>query len=78
MAAVASRYGIMPEQVMAFGDGNNDVSMLAWAGLGIAMDNGRPAAKAAAKRVSPPGKPETALARAVASIVGWDYEAEVA
>ena len=78
VAAVANRYGIMPEQVLAFGDGNNDVSMLAWAGLGIAMDNGRPAAKAAAKRVSPPGAPETALARAIAAVVGRDYEALVA
>jgi hydroxymethylpyrimidine pyrophosphatase-like HAD family hydrolase len=44
--------------------------MLAWAGLGIAMPNGRPAAKAAAKRTAPQGNPETALARAVADLLG--------
>jgi Cof subfamily protein (haloacid dehalogenase superfamily) len=70
VAAVATRYGIMPEQVIAFGDGDNDVPMLSWAGLGIAMDAGRPAAKAAARRVAPPGDPETALARAIATIIG--------
>jgi Cof subfamily protein (haloacid dehalogenase superfamily) len=75
VAVVAERYGIPPKQVLAFGDGNNDVQMLSWAGLGVAMDSGRPAAKAAARRVSPPGDPETALARAVAAIVGHDYAA---
>ena len=68
VAAVAARYGIDARQIVAFGDGNNDVQLLAWAGLGVAMDHGRPAAKAAAGRVSPPGSPETAFARAVAEI----------
>ena len=49
--------------------GNNDVALLKWAGLGIAMPHGRAAARAAAKRVAPPGDPETALARAVAALV---------
>jgi Cof subfamily protein (haloacid dehalogenase superfamily) len=78
VGALANRYGIMPEQVMAFGDGNNDVQMLAWAGLGIAMHYGRASAKAVARQVSPPGDPETALARAVAAVIGRDYESEVA
>lgn len=76
VAAVATRYGIMPEQVIAFGDGDNDVPMLSWAGLGIAMDSGRPAARAAARRVSPPGDPETALTRAIETIIGPAESAE--
>ena len=66
IAAVAERYGIDRSEVLAFGDGNNDVSMLAWAGLGIAMSEGKESAKAAADHVSPPGNPETSFARAVA------------
>lgn len=70
LAAVARHYGIRPEEVMAFGDGNNDVPMLAWAGLGVAMSHARPAARAAAKLTAPSGNPESSLARAVATILG--------
>ena len=55
--------------MIAFGDGNNDVPLLSWAGLGVAMPNGRPAAKAAAKRVAPVGDPETSLSRAVLELL---------
>ena len=40
-------------QAAAFGDGENDAALLARVGLGIAMANGDPRAKAAAKRVAP-------------------------
>ncbi len=69
VAAVARHYGIEPAQVLTFGDGNNDVPMLEWAGLGVAMSDGRPSAKAAAALVSPPGDPETSLARAIAAVL---------
>lgn len=45
--------GISAEEVMAFGDGNNDVEMLSWAGLSFAMENGAEDAKAAAKYIAP-------------------------
>jgi Cof subfamily protein (haloacid dehalogenase superfamily) len=70
VGAVARRYGLSANQVIAFGDGNNDVSLLRWAGLGVAMADGRPAAKAAANRVAPPGDPETSLSRAVHELLG--------
>lgn len=70
VAAVARHYGIAPGEVIAFGDGNNDVPMLAWAGLGVAMSHARPAARAAAKLTAPEGNPESSLARAVATILG--------
>ena len=37
---------------MAFGDGMNDLEMLAWAGVGVAMANASDEAKAAADRVT--------------------------
>lgn len=62
---VTQQFGVPREQVLAFGDGENDVQMLAWAGMGVAMRHGNAAAIAAAKLISPPGPPETAFARAV-------------
>ncbi len=69
VAAVASAIGVPREQVIAFGDGNNDVPLLEWAGLGVAMPHGRRAAHEAADLIGPDGDPESALARAVDSIV---------
>ncbi len=34
--------GVKREQVLAFGDSQNDVGMLRWAGTGVAMGNARP------------------------------------
>jgi Cof subfamily protein (haloacid dehalogenase superfamily) len=54
VAWLADRLGIEREQVMTVGDYNNDVEMLEWAGLGVAMADGSPAALAAADEVVPP------------------------
>jgi Cof subfamily protein (haloacid dehalogenase superfamily) len=69
LAAVAEEMGAAQAQVVAFGDGNNDATMLAWAGVGVAMPHAHPAARAAADRIGPHGDPETALARAVAMVL---------
>ncbi len=66
---LTGKFGVGPEQVIAFGDGNNDVPILQWAGMSVAMDHGRESAKRAAKMVSPPGPPETAVARAIDAIL---------
>lgn len=50
---VAERYGIKPEEVLTVGDNDNDVEMLAWAGVGVAMGNSSPPALAAADWVAP-------------------------
>ncbi|OJW23480.1 MAG: HAD family hydrolase [Planctomycetales bacterium 71-10] len=69
VAALARHLGIPRERVMAFGDGNNDAGMLAWAGMGVAMPHGRPSARAAARLVAPDGDPESALARGVEAVL---------
>lgn len=40
LAFLADRMGLNREEVMAVGDGENDVAMLHWAGLGVAVANG--------------------------------------
>jgi Cof subfamily protein (haloacid dehalogenase superfamily) len=48
LAALSERLGIAAADVLAFGDMPNDVTMLRWAGCGIAVANAHPAARAAA------------------------------
>lgn len=43
---------IQPEETIAFGDGDNDAQMLAFAGIGVAMGNGWESAKAAADYIT--------------------------
>ena len=45
--------GMGTEDMMAFGDGYNDKSMIMLAGFGVAMANGQPAVKAVADYVAP-------------------------
>jgi Cof subfamily protein (haloacid dehalogenase superfamily) len=70
LAAVAESLGASQAEVVAFGDGNNDAEMLAWAGVGVAMPHAAPSALAAADLIAPEGDPETALARAVEMVLG--------
>lgn len=44
--------GISPKEMMAFGDGYNDISMLKLAGMGIAMANAAPEVRAEADYVT--------------------------
>ncbi len=69
LQAVAERMGIAPSEVIAFGDGNNDVPMLEWAGLGIAMAHARPSAQKVARWTAAPGDPESSFARAVEQLL---------
>ena len=52
LLAPAAHLGLSPEQTMAFGDGENVVSMLRAAGLGVAMGNAAEEVKAAADLVT--------------------------
>lgn len=52
LRVVAHELGVSREQVMAIGDNANDVAMLQWAGIGVAMDNAPPAVKAVADYIT--------------------------
>lgn len=62
---LAARMGLQAAEVLAFGDGNNDVEMLSWAGVGIAMSHATPAALSAARFTAPPGPEDTSFSRGV-------------
>ncbi len=49
---VLEAYGYDRENVMAFGDGGNDMDMLAYAGMGVAMGNAKEKVKACANYVT--------------------------
>ncbi len=49
---IIRRFGIGREEVMAFGDGGNDIGMLRHAGIGIAMGNADDSVKAAASHTT--------------------------
>jgi Cof subfamily protein (haloacid dehalogenase superfamily) len=49
---VAGEWGIRREKVMAIGDHMNDIEMLKWAGLGVAMANAVPAVLEAADAIT--------------------------
>ena len=51
VAELAASLRIAPEEVMAIGDQDNDIPMIAGAGIGVAMGNASPAARAAADRI---------------------------
>jgi Cof subfamily protein (haloacid dehalogenase superfamily) len=54
LALLAAELGIPRESVMAIGDGLNDLDMIAWAGLGVAMDTCPQEVRAAARVICPP------------------------
>lgn len=65
LAAVAGRYHIEQALTIAFGDNYNDLSMLEWAGCGVALANAAPEVKAGADWVSPLTNNEGAVGDAI-------------
>jgi HAD superfamily hydrolase (TIGR01484 family) len=53
LAFLCDRLGVPRDQCVAVGDGRNDESMLAWAGLGVAVEGSAPEVIAAADRTIP-------------------------
>jgi hydroxymethylpyrimidine pyrophosphatase-like HAD family hydrolase len=53
LAFLCERMGIPREETVAVGDGRNDQSMIAWAGLGVAIEGSAPEVIAAADRTIP-------------------------
>jgi Cof subfamily protein (haloacid dehalogenase superfamily) len=52
LARLCADWGVGPEQVIAFGDMPNDLSVLRWAGTAVAVANAHPAVLAAAHRIT--------------------------
>ena len=53
LKVLADTLGVPMENVMALGDGDNDVEMIKRAGIGIAMANARPETKSSAREIAP-------------------------
>ncbi|ATZ16182.1 hypothetical protein JN01_0418 [Entomoplasma freundtii] len=50
---LAKKFNLQPEEVAYFGDGENDLEAIKWAGLGFAMGNAHDHIKKAADKVAP-------------------------
>ncbi len=66
---LGSRWGIVPEEMVSFGNTENDASMLAMTGLSYAVANAEPEAKAAAKEILPLTNNEDGPARQLARLL---------
>ncbi len=69
VAAVANHYGVVQSEVLAFGDSYNDMPLLQWAGLGVAMPHALIEAQSAADLVAPEADPSDALAVAIDALL---------
>ncbi|MEO8285695.1 MAG: Cof-type HAD-IIB family hydrolase [Chloroflexota bacterium] len=54
LSFLSAHYGIDQAEVMAIGDGHNDLDMIAWAGYGVAMSTAPQAVLDVARIISPP------------------------
>ena len=52
LAWLGQKLGVDPKAMMAIGDGENDLDMIEFAGVGVAMGNAPPAIQAAADFVT--------------------------
>lgn len=63
--------GVAPEDVIAFGDMPNDLTLLAWAGTSYAMSNAHQLVRDVADHVAPPND-EDGVASVLAAVFGID------
>jgi hydroxymethylpyrimidine pyrophosphatase-like HAD family hydrolase len=52
LKSLCADFQILPERVLAIGDSRNDVPMLRWAGVGVAMGNALPEVKESVRYVT--------------------------
>ena len=69
LRALCDYLGIAPEETMAFGDGDNDTSMILLAGTGVAMGNGEESLKKVADRIALTNE-EDGVARMIEEVLG--------
>jgi Cof subfamily protein (haloacid dehalogenase superfamily) len=72
LAALRATLGIAKEEILAMGDGENDVPLLREAGMPIAMANGMASAHAAALRIAPSNDEDGAAVIIEALLAGED------
>ena len=65
---IAQHLGVTREQVMAIGDGANDLGMIEWSGFGVAVANAVPAVKEMADAIVP-SNDDLGVARAIQRFV---------
>jgi Cof subfamily protein (haloacid dehalogenase superfamily) len=68
MAFLAEHSGFAAERTVAFGDGENDLELLEWAGYAVAVDNAHEALKARADWICP-GPDEEGVAQVVEALL---------
>lgn len=68
LAQLTKQIGVRPDEVLTLGDAEADAGMLRWAGVGVAMGNAMPEARAAADWVAPTHD-EAGLAAAIERFV---------
>jgi len=68
LAQIARDLGVSPHEVIAFGDSHNDLEMLRFAGLGVAMGNASDEVKAVADLVTLPND-QDGIARVVSQYI---------
>lgn len=69
VSRLATLLGFEPHEVLAIGDARNDVEMLEWSGVGVAMGNAVPEALAAADHTTATNE-EDGLALAIEALLG--------
>jgi Cof subfamily protein (haloacid dehalogenase superfamily) len=69
LARLCADFQIVPERVLAIGDSRNDVPMLRWAGVGVAMGNALPEVKESVRYVTA-SNTDDGVARAIERFVG--------
>jgi Cof subfamily protein (haloacid dehalogenase superfamily) len=65
---LAEHMGFTPERTIAFGDGENDVELVEWAGYGIAVENAHSRVKAVADWICPSAE-EQGVAQVLEALV---------
>ena len=58
LAFVADRLGLAAERVVSFGDGENDIELIEWAGFGIAVEDANPLLAERADWICPSARDE--------------------
>ena len=74
MAFLAEHLGFTAAETVAFGDGENDLELLGWAGYGVCVENGHEELKARADFICP-GPQEEGVAQSIEAYLTLDSNA---